>query len=99
MIIANHVNEGDVEEHAASQSEDVGASIGELSDQDSHHETQVAGARRQEVEHERLTHAHSGVEQNREVTCISDACRDQSLLYKHQNHFLSLLHVETKVYF
>ena len=62
MTWTYHVDERYVEEHATSESEDIRTSVSEFSNENPNHETNVARTRRQEVVHERLTHAHAGIE-------------------------------------
>ena len=47
-------HQGDVEEHAPGQREDVDVGAVELAEEDAEHQAQVAGAGRQEVVHHRL---------------------------------------------
>ena len=47
-------HQGDVEEHAPGQREDVDVCAVELAEEDAEHQAQVAGAGRQEVVHHRL---------------------------------------------
>ena len=67
--IPYHISERDVEEHAASQSEDVGVGGGVLAKHDTNDQAQVTAEGGEEVGYQRLAYRHARVQQDGEVTC------------------------------